>query len=130
ESQKDIVSTNVVDKYAEMDMNQYTMNPPADIFARFEQVNNTNPVYNEALSTIKEKILTKFREELDKAKSKQPPDSENIHIRRFESAVKYLSEAMRSALEVELKYCKDDIVLRIRDNEKKLQNAFSSRDVK
>ncbi|CAF4878256.1 unnamed protein product, partial [Rotaria sp. Silwood2] len=60
----------------------------------------------------------------------QPPDSENIHIRRFESAVKYLSEAMRSALEVELKYCKDDIVLRIRDNEKKLQNAFSSRDVK
>ncbi|CAF3122629.1 unnamed protein product, partial [Rotaria sp. Silwood2] len=130
ESQKDIVSTNVVDKYAEMNINQYTLNPLTDIFARFEQVNNTNPVYNEALSTIKEKILTKFREELDKAKSKQPPDSENIHIRRFESAVKYLPEAMRSALEVELKYCKDDIVLRIRDNEKKLQNAFSSRDVK
>ncbi|CAF4622945.1 unnamed protein product, partial [Rotaria sp. Silwood2] len=110
--------------------NQYTLNPPTDIFARFEQVNDTNPVYNEALSTIREKILTKFREELDKAKSKQPPESNNIHIRRFESAVKYLPEAMRSALEVELKYCKDDIVLRIRDNEKKLQNAFSSGDVK
>ncbi|CAF3071063.1 unnamed protein product, partial [Rotaria sp. Silwood2] len=74
-----------VDKYAEMDISQYTLNPPTDIFARFEQVNDTNPVYNEALSTIREKILTKFREELDKAKSKQPPESNNIHIRRFES---------------------------------------------
>ncbi|CAF4738169.1 unnamed protein product [Rotaria sp. Silwood2] len=96
-----------------MDINQYTLNPLTDIFARFEQVKNTNPVYNEALSTIKEKILTKFREELDKTKSKQPPDSENIHIRRFESAVKYLPEAMRRALEVELKYCQEDIILRI-----------------
>jgi hypothetical protein len=113
-----------------MDISGYTLNPPTDIFERFGQVNQTNPIYNEALNQIREKIIMKFREELDKAKSKQPPDSENIHIRRFESAVKYLPEKMRTAIEVELKHCKDDIVQLIRDNENKLSNAFSSGDVR
>ncbi|CAF4248425.1 unnamed protein product [Rotaria sp. Silwood2] len=130
EYQNTVVLTNVVDKYSEMDISGYTLNPPTDIFERFGQVNQTNPVYNQALNQIKEKILVKFREELDKAKSKQPPDSENIHIRKFESAVKYLPDAMRNALEVELRHCKEDIVQLIQDNENKLNNAFSSGDVR
>ncbi|UJR17604.1 hypothetical protein I4U23_004500 [Adineta vaga] len=130
EYQYNVVLTNVVNKYSEMDISSYTLNPPTDIFEKFGQVNQTNPVYNRVLNQIKEKILAKFREELDKAKSRQPPDSENIHIRRFESAVKYLPDAMRNALEVELKHCKDDILQLIQDNETKLNNAFSSGDVR
>ncbi len=68
-------------------------------------MNQTNPIYNQALNKIREKILAKLREELDKVKSKQPSDSENIHVRRLESAVKCLPEAMRNALEVELRHC-------------------------
>ena len=124
-----VVLTNV-DMYSQMDINSYPLNPPTDIFEKFKRVNQTNPVYREALDKIREKIFTKFREELDKAKSKQPPDSENFHIRRFESAVKYLPEAMKNALEVELKHCKDDIGQLIRDNESKLNNAFKSGDVR
>ncbi|CAM4824411.1 unnamed protein product [Rotaria magnacalcarata] len=130
EYQNNVVLTKVVTKYSKMDISGYTLNPPTDIFERFGQVNQTNPIYNQALNEIREKILAKFREELDKAKSRQPPNSENIHIRKFESAVKYLPEAMRNALEVELKHCKDDIVQLIRDNEIKLNNACSSGDVR
>lgn len=130
EYQSKVVLTNVVNKYSEMDISGYTLNPPTDIFDRFGKVEQTNPIYNQALNLIREKILAKFREELDKAKSRQPPDSQNIHIKRFESAVKYLPEAMRNALEVELKHCKDDITQLIGDNENKLNNAFSSGDIR
>lgn len=130
EYQSNVVLTNVVNKYSEMDISGYTLNPPTDIFERFGQVNQTNPIYNQALNQIREKILAKFREELDKAKLRHPPGSGNTHIRRFESAVKYLPEAMRNALEVELKHCKDDITQLIGDNENKLNNAFSSGDIR
>ncbi|CAM2727660.1 unnamed protein product [Rotaria socialis] len=130
EYQNTVVLKNVVTKYSEMDISGYTLNPPTDIFEKFRQVNQTNPIYNQALNQIRENILAKFRAELDKAKSNQPPNSENIHIRKFESAVKYLPETMKNALEVELRHCKDDIVQIIHDNETKLENACSSGDVR
>lgn len=129
EYQNEIVLT-IVTKYSEMDISGYTLNPPTDIFEKFGQVNQTNPIYKQALDQIREKILTKFREELDKAKWKEPPNSDNVHIRRFESAVNYLPQAMRNALELELKHCKDDIDRLVQDNENKLNHAFSSGDVR
>ncbi|CAF0938955.1 unnamed protein product [Adineta steineri] len=126
----DVVSTDVVNKYSEMDISGYTLNPPTDIFAKFGEVNNTDPIYHQALNTIKERIFAKLRKELDEAKSKQPTNPENIHIRKFESAVKYLPDAMRNALEVELAYCKADIILHIKDTEANLDKAISSGNLK
>ncbi|CAF1394740.1 unnamed protein product [Adineta steineri] len=84
----------------------------------------------QAYKAIKEAILTKFRQELDSAKSKVPPSTENIHIRKFESAVKYLPKDMKESLEDELKHCKEDIEGLLRDNDNRLTNALESGDLK
>jgi hypothetical protein len=129
ERQNKVVLEDVVTKYSEMDLSSYTLNPPTDIFAKFLEVNSNNPVYHQALIIIKERILDKFRKELEQAKSRLPPNPENVHIRRFESAVKHLPDEMRNTLEVELKHCKDDIALLIRDNNTKLEDALKSGDL-
>ena len=83
-----------------MDLDEYLFNPPRTIFENFEQVKDTNPVYNQALETIRTKITTKCQEELRKAKEKMPPDPENEHIRRFECAMRYLPETMKMLLKL------------------------------
>ncbi|CAF3339877.1 unnamed protein product, partial [Rotaria sp. Silwood2] len=130
EQHHNVVLKDVVDKYSEMDISGYTLNPPTDIFEKFELVDNTNPVYKQASNTIKERILAKFRKELDKAKSTQVLSRENIYIRRFETAIKYLPNAMRNALEVELKYCKDNVDTAIQDNENNLNMTINRKDPK
>lgn len=129
ENQKDVVLTQVVKKYSEMDISKYTLHPPSDIFAKFGEVNNTNPVYHEAYNKIKEAILAKLRHELSEAKLKLSPTVDNIHIRKFQSAVKYLPKDMAEALEIELKYCKEDIEQAIHQRYKKLNDACNSRDL-
>ncbi|CAF1389902.1 unnamed protein product [Rotaria sordida] len=129
-SLNNVVLTDLVNKYSDMDISKYTLHPPTDIFVKFGEVNNTNPIYNQAYNTIKEAILTKFRQELDDAKSKLPIIRDNIHIRKFESAVKYLPKDMKEALEEELKHCKEDIDRLIQDNDNMLDAAFSSGDLK
>ena len=129
-SQNDVVLTDLVKRYSEMDISSYTLHPPSDIFAKFAQVNNTNPVYHQAYNTIKEAIFSNLRKELEVAKSKQPPNPENIHIRKFESAVKYLPADMREHLEAELKHCKEDIERAIRDNDTRFDDACKSSDLK
>ncbi|CAF4581295.1 unnamed protein product [Rotaria sp. Silwood2] len=128
-SQYIVLSKDLVEKYSNMDIRDYYLNPPTDIFAKFAQVNHTNPLYNEALIRIKNIIVTKLREELKQAILEEPPNLENNHIRRFESAVKCLPETMRIALEVELKHCKDDINQLIQDNNNKLNIIFRSEDL-
>ncbi|CAF0744473.1 unnamed protein product [Adineta steineri] len=129
-SQSDVVLIDVVQKYSEMDIKAYTLNPPTDIFAKFGEMNNTNPIYHQALNDIKKAIVDKMREVLRNAKLARPPNPENIYIRNFESAVKHLPDTMRNALELELKHCKDDIDRLIRDNETNLDKAFKSGDLK
>ncbi|CAF1145547.1 unnamed protein product [Didymodactylos carnosus] len=129
ERQNDVV-LKVVKKYSEMDITGYTLNSPKDIFEKFGKVNNANEIYNEAVTTIRDRIIEKFRKELEQAKLKKPPNPENLHIRKFESAVKYLPEDMRSAVELELKYCKDDINRDIDDFSTQLDNAVSGGDLK
>ena len=63
-------------------------------------------------------------------KSQQPPNSENIHIRRFESAIRHLPKMMRDDLKIKLKHCRADIDKLKKDNENDLTNAFDSGDVK
>ncbi|CAF4669347.1 unnamed protein product [Rotaria sp. Silwood1] len=130
ERQNHVILVEVVQKYFDMDIDMYVLNSPTDIFEKFEAVKNINPIYNQALNKIKENIVSKFRKELELAKLSMPPNPNNIHIRKFESAVKCLPEAMRSALESDLKYCKKDINSMIQNNHKELQNLNSSEDSK
>ncbi|CAF0828795.1 unnamed protein product [Adineta steineri] len=126
----DVVLIDVVKKYSEMDISGYTLNPPKDIFAKFGEMNNTNPIYHRALDDIKKAIFDKMREELRNAKLARPLNPENIYIRNFESAVKHLPGTMTNALEIELKHCTDDIDRLIRDNETNSDKAFKSGDLK
>ncbi|CAF1185261.1 unnamed protein product [Adineta steineri] len=128
-SQNDVLSE-VVKTYSEMDFNKYVSNPPADFFNKFSEAKSTNPVYSKALNTIKDNIVTKFRKELELAKLVNPPNSNNIHIRTFEFAVKYLPEDMRSALEVELEYCKKDINIKAQDTNNEFENKIGNEDPK
>ncbi|CAF4449380.1 unnamed protein product [Rotaria sp. Silwood2] len=129
-SLNNVVLTDLVNKYSDMDINKYTLHPPTDIFAKFGEVTGSKPIYNQAYNKIKEAILAKFRLELDNAKSQLPPTLNNIHIRKFESAVKYLPKDMREALEEEFKHCKEDIDQLIHDNDNRLNDACNSGDLK
>jgi hypothetical protein len=105
ENEKEMLN-NVIKKYNDLDLAQFTLNPPKDIFAKFELVTGVNSVYSEAEYQIKEQIFEKFRKELELARLYKPADNENKHIRRFESAVKFLPINMKDALELELGNCK------------------------
>ncbi|CAF5206379.1 unnamed protein product, partial [Rotaria magnacalcarata] len=77
---------------------EYMLNPPK-IFEKLANVNSTNQIYSELLDKLRKLILEKFRNELERAKTKQTIDITNEHMRRFESAVKYLPESMENARE-------------------------------
>ena len=126
ENQGESLLQNVMDRYSNMDFDEYPFNPPKTIFENFEQVKNTNPVYNQASETIRRSIMTKCQGELRKAKEKMPPDPENEHIRTLERAMRYLPETMKNTLESELKYCKGDIAQSIRDYENGLRTTLST----
>ncbi|CAF3330256.1 unnamed protein product [Rotaria sp. Silwood2] len=129
-SLNNVVLIDIVKKYSEMDINKYTLNPPADIFAKFGEVSNVKPIYHQAYNKIKEAILTKLRQELDDAKTKQPLSCDNIYIRNFESAIKYLPKEMKESLEIELKHCKEDIARLIQDHNNKVVDVFNNGDFK
>ena len=129
EQQRKVVVEEVVNKYSQMDFSGYTLNPPSDIFAKFAEVNDSNEIYYEASSKIKQHILNKFRNELELAKKQMPPSLDSPHIRRFESNIKHLPEAMRSALEIDLQHCKDDITSNIRDHDMRLESTLKTNDL-
>ncbi|CAF4280684.1 unnamed protein product, partial [Rotaria magnacalcarata] len=99
------------------------LNPPKKIFEKLANVNSTNQIYSEVLDKLRKLILEKFRNELERAKTKQTIDITNEHMRRFESTVKYLPESMENALEIELQHCKDDIKRLVQYSELKLQDS-------
>ncbi|CAF3712867.1 unnamed protein product [Rotaria sp. Silwood1] len=125
-----VVSNVVVKKYAEMDMNEYTLNPSKDIFDKLGKVSDINPRYAKPLDEIRRSILTKFRIELDETKKKQPPNSDNIHIRKFDSGVKYLPEDMQETLKKDLQHCIVEINKNIEKHNSDLKAACDSRDLK
>ncbi|CAF2540249.1 unnamed protein product [Rotaria sp. Silwood2] len=128
-NQKTAVLTDVVKKYSDMDISEYTLQPPTDILHQFGSIKNTNPIYNRAYNEIKKAIFTKLRTELDKAKSMTPLTHDNIHIRKFESAVRYLPNDMKRTLDEELNHCKKDIDRSICDNDNRLKDTCSSGDL-
>ncbi|CAF5129011.1 unnamed protein product, partial [Rotaria sp. Silwood1] len=101
-----------------------------DIFDKLGRVSDINPRYAQALDAIRRSILTKFRKELDEAKKKQPPNPDNIHIRKFESGVKYLPKDMQETLEADLKHCRYEINKNIENNDRDLKDACDSKDLK
>ncbi|CAF4867046.1 unnamed protein product, partial [Rotaria sp. Silwood1] len=128
--QDETVSNVVVKKYVEMDMNEYTLNPPRDIFDQLGKVSATNFRYVQALEEIRRGILIKFRKELDEAKKQLPPNPDNNHIRKFESGFRYLPKDMQETLEIDLQHCKDEIKKTIENNDRDLKDACESRDLK
>ncbi|CAF1468516.1 unnamed protein product [Adineta steineri] len=86
-----------------------------DIFEKLKQVRNINTIYTEALYELRKNIIDKFRQELELAKLVTPLNPSNIHIRKFESSVKYLPETIRNVLEVELKHCREDMTSKIQN---------------
>ena len=126
ETQRTVVLEDSVKKYSELNISDYIWNPPTDIFEKFDEVKNTNPIYEQALKSIQKVIVAKFREELKLATLEKPPNPDNQHIRNFESAVKYLPEKVKSPLEIELKYCKENIHRIILNIEDDLNNEISS----
>ncbi|CAF0898603.1 unnamed protein product [Adineta steineri] len=126
---KIVVLPAVINKYSQMDISEYTLNPPKNIFEKLANVNSTNQIYSEVLDKLRKIILEKFRNELERAKIKQTIDITNEHIRRFESAVIYLPESMKNALEVELHHCTDDIRRLIQYSELKLQDSSITEEI-
>ncbi|CAF4095909.1 unnamed protein product [Rotaria sp. Silwood2] len=126
ETQRKVVLEDSVKKYSELNISDYPWNPPTDIFEKFDEVKDTNPIYEQALKSIQKVIVDKFREELKLATLEKPPNPDNQHIRNFELAVKYLPEKVKSALEIELKHCKENIHRIILNIEDDLKYTISS----
>ncbi|CAM4986929.1 unnamed protein product [Rotaria socialis] len=126
---KTVVLPDLINRYSQMDISEYMLNPPKNIFEKLANVNSTNQIYSEVLDKLRKLILEKFRNELERAKTKQTIDITNEHIRRFESAVKYLPEPMKNALEIELQHCKDDITRLIQYSQLKLQDSSITEEI-
>ncbi|CAF4433278.1 unnamed protein product, partial [Rotaria magnacalcarata] len=99
-----IVVRNLLGKYYIKDISDQIENlqnygKTVKIFEKLANVNSTNQIYSEVLDKLRKLILEKFRNELERAKTKQTIDITNEHMRRFESAVKYLPESMENARE-------------------------------
>ncbi|CAF4322129.1 unnamed protein product [Rotaria sp. Silwood2] len=127
--EKDFIS-NIVDKYSKMDISGFILNPPKDTFEKFKLVENIKPIYKEALNTITDRILTKFRDEFTKVKIKMILDPENVRMRKFESALVYLPDWMKDTLESEFNDLKDDITSFMQDHNQKLQDVFDTGNLK
>ena len=111
ERKDNVVLQEIVTKYSEMDIREYFFHPPIYIFGKFEAVVNVNSKYVEAFNKLKKIIFLKFTKELEQSRLDDKLRNEKIsHLRRFESAVKYLPETIRNALEIELQHCKDDLL--------------------
>ncbi|CAF4874529.1 unnamed protein product, partial [Rotaria sp. Silwood1] len=102
------------------------MNPPTDIFDKFNEVKNINPIYEEALKRIRKGIVDKLREELVLATSERPLNPDNQHIRKFASAIKHLPTNMKNALELELNNCKESIRQEIQNINEDLQSEIKT----
>ncbi|CAF1513606.1 unnamed protein product, partial [Adineta steineri] len=126
---KIVVLPAMINKYSQMDISEYALNPPKNIFEKLASVNSINQIYSEVLDKLKKIILEKFRNEIEQAKTKQTIDITNEHVRRFQSAVKYLPESMKNALEVELHHCKDDIRRLIQYRELKVQDSSITEEI-
>ena len=105
DDEKDIFH-NLVKKYNDLDLTSFALNPPVDILKEFDKASRLNPIYSQSANDIRKKILEKFRKELDLAREHQPANTDNNHIRRFESAIKFIPDDMRASLEPELLSCK------------------------
>ena len=120
----------LVTKYSEMNIESYRLYPPKDIFIKFQEVSNTNTIYQEALNKVQQQIIKKFQDELTSAKEQMPPNLDNNnHIRRFESAVKYLPDDLRGSLEIDLQNSKDDISVNIKKNEEEFNRSLRSNNI-
>ncbi|CAF2017386.1 unnamed protein product [Rotaria magnacalcarata] len=108
---------------------EYMLNPPKKSFEKLANVNSTNQIYSEVLDKLRKLILENFRNELERAKTKQTIDITNEHMRRFESAVKYLPESMENAREIELQHCKGDIKRLVQYSELKLQDSSITEEI-
>ncbi|CAF4392841.1 unnamed protein product [Rotaria sp. Silwood2] len=123
--EKDVV-LNIVDKYSKIDISGFMLNPPKDIFEKLDIVKDIKPIFKEALNTISDTILTKFRDEFKKTQTKMMLDPENIRVKKIESTFVYLPKTMKETLETELNYLKDDITLLIQDHNQKLDDVFDT----
>ncbi|CAF4871850.1 unnamed protein product [Rotaria socialis] len=126
---KTVVLSDMINRYSKMDISEYMLNPPKNIFEKLPNVNSTNQIYSEVLDKSRKLILEKIRNELERAKTKQTIDITNEHIRRFESAVKYLPESMKNALEIELQHCKGDIKRLIQYSELNLKHSSITEEI-
>lgn len=126
ENQRKVVLEDSVNKYLNLSITDYIFSPPTDIFMKFDEVKNINPMYEQALKRIQEDIIDKFREELALGTLEMPPNPDNQHIRKFESAINYLPEKMKNALEIELRNCKENIQKQILNIEKDIHYIVDS----
>ncbi|CAF4500527.1 unnamed protein product [Rotaria socialis] len=129
-----IVVRNLLGKYCIKDISDQIENlqnygKTVNIFEKLPNVNSTNQIYSEVLDKSRKLILEKIRNELERAKTKQTIDITNEHIRRFESAVKYLPESMKNALEIELQHCKGDIKRLIQYSELNLKDSSITEEI-
>jgi DNA polymerase III delta prime subunit len=119
---KTVVLPEIINRYSQMDITEYILNPPKKVLEKLDSVNSTNQIYSEVSDKLKKIILEKFRNELARAKTEQTVDITNEYIRRFESALIYLPESMKKALEFELQICKG---LKLQDSLDETDNCSS-----
>ncbi|CAF4440771.1 unnamed protein product [Didymodactylos carnosus] len=130
ESLNQFVLHEIVAKYSNMDIDAYTRNPPKEIFERFKEASNKNPIYDQAKDKIRDNIYDKFEKELEQAKSTLPPTSSISYMKRIESALRCLPEDMKNYLQQKVELYKEKINQIAEEIENDLQNAINSRVAK
>ncbi|CAF2540353.1 unnamed protein product [Rotaria sp. Silwood2] len=130
QNQERVIMDEIVQKYSDIDLSKYALNPPTYIFIKLEEAAKTNELYKKALDKIKNNIFGKFRNELELAKKEICLNLNSSHIRMVDAALRYLPDTMKKILQEELKYAKDDINDMIEDKNNELKKAIDNGNVK
>ncbi|CAM4971805.1 unnamed protein product [Rotaria socialis] len=129
QNQERVILYDIGEKYSCMKLDMYVFNPPTDIFIKLEEASKINQLYRQALGQVQTDIFTKFRQELALAKSGTCLSLDNSHIRNFEAALRYLPITMQRTLQQELEYVRNSIDRMITNENDKLKQVVSSRNI-
>ena len=120
------------EKYQKLSINEFLVQPPKDIFAKFEKLSHefSQQKYNEVQESIKSHIVNKFRESIEGVRNQDCGDMLNTLIRKIEYASNTLPTDLKNMLKNEIDDCKEEINNVKLDLENSLKSLIKGNDLK
>ncbi|KAL4445289.1 hypothetical protein ABPG74_022102, partial [Tetrahymena malaccensis] len=118
---------NIVEKFLQMDQEEYILNPPKQILEKLEKVAQRSIRYQNSLCRTKEQILQKIRTQIKEIKNKQSGEREEA-IQKIEQILHFLPVDMKDYIAGELRQQKDFLLKQEQQLDDELNKIKQSKD--